>query len=59
MRVVLCACVSSCTFGVLHDNADLVLLETGLVKLSVGFIGVSSILKHADDRRTFFSIHGG
>jgi hypothetical protein len=42
----------------LHDNADLALVEPGLVKLSDGSIGVSSIHKHADYGGTFLSIHG-
>jgi hypothetical protein len=47
-----CLCYS-CTFGVLHGNADLALVEPGLVKFSDGLIGVSSILEHADDGGTF------
>ena len=50
MRIVLRGWGITCTFGVLHKNADLALTEPGLVKLSDSFIGVSFVFKHADDR---------
>ena len=57
MRIGLRAWNISCTSGVLHDNADLALIEPGLVKLSDGLIGVSFVFKHADDCGTLLSIH--
>ena len=51
MRIVLRArIIYVCyTFGMSHRDTDLALIEPGLVKLSDGFVGVSSILENADD----------
>ena len=49
MRIVLGGWDITCTFGVLHKNADLALTKPGLVKLSDSFVGVSFVFKDADD----------
>jgi hypothetical protein len=41
-----------------HSDADVILAEPGLVKLSDGFVGVETILEHADDGRSWLSFHG-
>ena len=58
MRIVLrCGCDIIPTFGVSHGDADLALVEPGLVKLGDGFVGVESVLEHADDGGTLLSFH--
>ena len=49
---------SSIALGVTHGDADLGLRESRLVKLGDGLVGVETVLEHADDCRTFLSIHG-
>ena len=49
---------SECAFGVPHGDADVIFVEAGLVKLGDGFIGVETILEHADDGRSWLSFHG-
>ena len=58
VRIMLGACGIRHAFGVSHGDADLVLVEPGLVKLGDGFVGVETILEHADDGRTLLSFHG-
>lgn len=46
-------------FGVPHGDADMVFVETRLMKLGDGLVGVATILEHADYGRTLLSFHGG
>jgi hypothetical protein len=58
VRIVHLACGIYSTFSALHGNADLALIEPGLVKLGDGLFGVIPVFKHADDGRTLLSFHG-
>jgi hypothetical protein len=40
-----------------HGDADLALIEPGLVKLGDGFVGVETVLEHADDGGSLLSFH--
>ena len=52
------ACGNRITFSMSHGDADVILAEPGLMKLSDGFVGVETILEHADDGRSWLSFHG-
>ena len=52
------ACGVRHSFGMFHRDADLALVEPGLVKLGDGFVGMEAVFEDADDGRTLLSIHG-
>ena len=57
VRIVLGGCGIRLAFGVSHGDADLALVEPGLVEFGDGLVGVESVLEHADDGGTLLSFH--
>lgn len=59
VRIMFAACGIRPIFGVSHGDADMVFVETSVMKLGDGLVGVETILEHADYGRTLLSFHGG